>query len=109
LTDLAAEQQSQPEPERRAGRTCTSSYLDVDAVQAFENPLKVLITAGQLGGCRHPIEIIRFERRYLIRAPESVIRVFPRATSVAFTAVFKSIHHNRVEPNHMPAPCSSLA
>ena len=62
-------------------------------MQAFEDALKLELTAAQVRGGRESFEIVRIERR-LVGAQESVVRVTPRATSVALAAVFKMIHLN---------------
>ena len=63
-------------------------------MQAFEDSLKLEVAAGQVRGCRQPFEIVGLERRCLICAQESLVRVTPRASFVALTAVFKMIHLN---------------
>ena len=63
-------------------------------MQAFLQSLKLDVAAGQERGSRQPVEIVRLERRCLIRAEQSLVGVTPRATSVALTAVFKRIHLN---------------
>jgi hypothetical protein len=45
LTDLAAKQERQPEPESTAGRTRTCPRLDEDAMEAFEDALKLEVAA----------------------------------------------------------------
>ena len=93
LTDLAAKQEREPEPECTARRSRPRPGFDVDAMEAFENALKLEIQPGQVRGRRQPLEIVCSERRRLIGTEESVVGVTPRATFVALTAQLKSINH----------------
>ena len=74
-------------------------------VLAVEEAQKLGFAAAQARGCRQPFEIVRLEGRCLIRTLQRVVRLTPRATSVAFTAVFKNIHlnHARAEPYAGPS------
>ena len=94
LTDLAAQQGSQGKPERTARGAHPVVCLGMDAMEAFESSLELEVAAGQVRGGRQPVEIVRLERRRLIRAEESLVGLTPRATFVALTAVFKRIHLN---------------
>ena len=63
-------------------------------MQSFQSSLKLEVAAGQARGGRQPFEIVRLERRRLIRTEQRLVGVTPRATSVALTTVFKRVHLN---------------
>ena len=105
LTGLSTRQEGEREPERAARRARMVARLVMDTVLALEDSQKLGLAAAQARGCRQPFEIVGLEGRRLIRTLQRVVRLTPRATSVAFTAVFKIIHlnHARAEPYAGPS------
>src|SRR4029450_13792076 len=87
-------QEGEREPERAARRARLVARLVIDTVLALEESQKLGLAAAQARGCRQPFEIVGLEGRCLIRTLKRMVRLTPRATSVAFTAVFKIIHLN---------------
>jgi hypothetical protein len=71
------------------------SGCDVSTIEPFEDEMKLDLPAGQVSGCCQTVEIIDIERGELVGAAESLIRLLPRATYVAVTAVFEIVHLNQ--------------
>jgi hypothetical protein len=99
-TALSNYQECDRKPERTARGARSIARLDMDAVEAFDELLKLVVVSGEVGGSRQTVEIIDRERRGLIRAEESAVSLLPGAASITRTAVFKMIHVNqaRTEP-----------
>ena len=100
LNDLPLKQEAAGKPERAACGARPVVRLDVDAMQALEEPLILEVAPDQERDSRQPVEIVSLEGRHLIGAQESLVGVTPRTASVALAAVFKMIHRTCVEPNH---------
>ena len=106
LGGFTAEQDHERQPERTARGTLPVAGVDMDAIEPFEDSLKLDVPAAQVRRGRQPVEIIDAERARLVCTQKCAAGLRPRAPSVALASMFKRVHLSQARSGSCTGPCS---